>query len=80
MKRVHVNYFAILRDQRGCSSEDLETDSMNYDELYEELRTRYGFTLSRSLVRVAVNGAFRDGAEFIQEGDEIVFIPPVAGG
>ena len=58
MKAVHVQYFAILREQRGAAAEKLETDAPDPGALYAELRQRYGFTLPVERVRAAVNGDF----------------------
>ena len=77
---VRLRYFAILRDQRGLDDESVETRARTPSELYRELREQYGFTLTESMVRAAVNGEFADGGAELKDGDEVVFIPPVAGG
>jgi sulfur-carrier protein len=80
MTRVNVQYFAILREQRGLMSETLETYAPTVSGLYEELRARHGFTLTGNRVRAAVNDAFVPQSHVLREGDRVVFIPPVAGG
>lgn len=80
MITVHVQYFAILREQRGVSEETLQTAAATPAALYEELRVRHRFTLPGTRVRAAVNDAFVDSATPLREGDRVVFIPPVAGG
>lgn len=77
---VHVQYFAILREQRGLNEEKLATAAATPAALYEELRARHGFTLPGDRVRAAVNDAFVAGEAALREGDRVVFIPPVAGG
>lgn len=77
---LHVQYFAILREQRGLDAERLTTDAASPNALYEELRARHGFTLPADRVRAAVNDEFVRGDATLREGDRIVFIPPVAGG
>ena len=77
---VHVQYFAILREQRGLAEERLTTGASTPAALYEELRQRHDFTLPGDRIRAAVNDAFVDGASALHDGDRIVFIPPVAGG
>jgi sulfur-carrier protein len=77
---VHVQYFAILREQRGLTDEKLATVAATPAALYEELRARHGFTLPGDRVRAAVNDAFVAGDAALREGDRVVFIPPVAGG
>lgn len=80
MKTVTLQYFAVLREQAGCSQELVETAAGTPAELYEQVRERHGFTLPRSMLRVAVNDEFRDWTSPLQANDRVVFIPPVAGG
>ena len=80
MPRIHVQYFAILREQRGATEETLTTAATTPAALYEELRARHSFTLPRERIRAAVNDAFVDSSAPLREGDRVVFIPPVAGG
>ena len=80
MKKVKLQYFAILRDHRGESTEILETEANSAGELYEELKSKYSFPLSIDRLQVAINEEFAGMDQEIQEKDEIVFIPPVAGG
>ena len=79
-KTITVQYFAILREQRGVSQETLTTAAATPAALYEELRARHPFTLPSDRVRAAVNDAFVTADAPLREGDRIVFIPPVAGG
>jgi molybdopterin-guanine dinucleotide biosynthesis protein A len=79
-KRVKVQYYAILREQAGRSDEDVATLARTPRELYEELRSRYPFSLAPEMLRVAVNSEFGDWSQPLAEGDSVVFIPPVAGG
>lgn len=79
-KTVCVRYFAILRDQRGLGEERVPTGACTASELYEELRLRHGFTLPAEGLRVAINDEFGSWDSEIEDGDALVFIPPVAGG
>lgn len=80
MQTLQVQYFAILREQRGLTEEKLTTAATTPDALYAELRVRHGFTLPGDRVRAAVNGEFVAGGALLHENDRVVFIPPVAGG
>jgi len=80
MKAVRVQYFAILREQRGVADEKIETDAATPGVLYAALRERHGFTLPIDRVRAAVNGDFVPMSGPLKDGDTLVFIPPVAGG
>lgn len=80
MMTLTVQYFAILREQRGLNSEKLTTAAATPTALYEELRARHGFTLPADRVRAAVNDEFVAASAPLRDGDRVVFIPPVAGG
>ena len=80
MISVTVQYFAILREQRGLTEEKLATAATTPTALYDELRSRHQFTLPADRVRAAVNDEFVAPTATLRDGDRIVFIPPVAGG
>lgn len=79
-KSVTVQYFAILREQRGLAQEQLSTAAATPGALYDELRARHNFTLPGDRIRAAVNDTFVASSSELREGDRVVFIPPVAGG
>jgi molybdopterin converting factor subunit 1 len=79
-KTVRVQYFALLRDQRGLADEKLATVAGTPAGLYAELRARHGFTLPMEQLRVALNDEFARWDAPLHDGDALVFIPPVAGG
>jgi len=78
--QLNIRYYALLREQAGRSEELLETTAATPADLYTELNARYGFTLSREQLKVAVNSEFSDWSRKLAAGDAVVFIPPVAGG
>jgi len=78
--KIKVQYYALMREQAGRSEESIETSSVTPADLYGELAARYGFTLAREQLRVAVNSEFSDWSRRLAAGDAVVFIPPVAGG
>ena len=77
---LSLRYFAVLREQVGCDSEKCRTSAATPDELYVELKAEKGFALEQDALRVAVNGDFVSFDTSLRDGDEVVFIPPVAGG
>lgn len=79
-RKLRVQYFALLREQAGRSEEHLETAARTPAELYAELQGRHDFSLPAEMLKVAVNAEFGDWNQPLQEGDSVVFIPPVAGG
>jgi molybdopterin converting factor subunit 1 len=80
MTTIHVQYYAILREQAGKSAETIETQTKTAAALYDELAKRYPFSLGRSQLRVAVDDEFCDWDAHLVDGCHVVFIPPVAGG
>lgn len=79
-KTVTVQYFALLREARGCSQETIETTAATASGLYQQLQKQYNFRLEPQQLRVAINETFVDWETPLQERDLVVFIPPVAGG
>jgi molybdopterin synthase sulfur carrier subunit len=77
---LHVEYFAILREQRRAAEETIATAATSPRALYEELRARHGFSLPAERIRAAVNDEFVAADAPLRDGDRVVFIPPVAGG
>ncbi len=79
-RRVSVQYYALLREQAGRREETLTTTAATAQQLYQELAARYPFTLPVDVLRVAINADFCEWPAPLQDGDAVVFIPPVAGG
>jgi molybdopterin converting factor small subunit len=79
-KEVHIQYFAIMREQRGVARESVTTDAATAAELYAELKRVHPFTLPQDRLRVAIGGEFAPWTTRLNDGVELVFIPPVAGG
>ena len=75
-----MQYYAVLREQAGCSEEQVDSAAATPAALYEELRARHGLTLARTQLKVAIDGEFADWQAPLADGARVVFIPPVAGG
>ncbi len=80
MMNLKILYFALLREQRGLEEEVIQSDAENARALYEHLQEAHSFTLKPTQLRVAINENFAEWDSPLAEGDEVVFIPPVAGG
>ena len=83
---VTLLYFASLRENLGCSREQLALPSANatVSMVVDELRKRDGgwteaFGPGKTW-RVAVNQQMADLATPVKAGDEVAFFPPVTGG
>jgi len=79
-RRIRVQYYAVLREQAGKGHEELTTAAATPADLYSELQSRYPFHLGRGQLKVAVNTEFSEWSRPLNEGDVVVFIPPMAGG
>jgi len=80
MKTLTIQYFAVLREQAGMSEETVQTRAQTAAALYDELRSRHSFHLLPEQLKVAINADFSDWTTPLEDGDTVVFIPPVAGG
>ncbi|MBL8088251.1 MAG: MoaD/ThiS family protein [Chthonomonas sp.] len=80
MKRVKLRYFAVLRERRGLSEEWLDTDLTTAGQLVRFLIAEHRLGLPDALIRVAVANEFVGPDYHLVDRDEIVLVPPVAGG
>lgn len=78
--KVKVRYFASLQDQAGLAEEWVETKASTPGALFLELRERHSFSLAIENAKVAINHEFSTMETALHADDDIVFIPPVAGG
>lgn len=80
--KVRLLLFAVLRDITGKSEADLSLhDGASAGDVWESLRQQYpelGGYAHPPLV--AVNETYAAPSTVLREGDELAFIPPVAGG
>ena len=78
--KIQVIYFAILRELTGL---DKETFSMkqgnNPGDVLTSINEQHGIDLGINF-KIAVNDEFSDWDIELNEGDRLVFIPPVTGG
>lgn len=79
-RTFRVQYFALLREQAGRSEETVTSHAADARNLYEQLRTSRGLSMPAEQLRVAVNDEFADWSHPLADGDNVVFLPPVAGG
>ena len=80
MKNIEIEYFAAFKDLVQKASEKIDTEVQTAAELYEQIQGQYGLTLGLKSVKVAINDEFTSWNEELNDGDKVVFIPPVAGG
>ncbi|ALF60213.1 MoaD/ThiS family protein [Psychrobacter urativorans] len=78
---INVLYFAGLADEANCHEEKITVQkSTSLTDLYEQLSQKHRFSRPQSELRVAVNDYFVKWIEVLNDGDNVVFILPVAGG
>lgn len=80
MKEVQVRLFAAFREAAGLDSETRSTEAATADELFEELCAAHPGLRRETAAKVAINDRMADWHSAIEDGDEILFFPPVAGG
>lgn len=82
--KVHIKYFASIREALGTGSESVETTAVTVAGLRDVLIARggvYADSLARGkAVRTAVNQTMGSEAALLVDGAEVAFFPPVTGG
>lgn len=82
--KLHVRYFASIREDLGQASEEVETRAHDAAGLLAELRERggaYAQALAEGRpVRVAINQVMARADTTLPEGAEVGLFPPVTGG
>ncbi len=77
---IKVRYFAAFREATGCGIETLATSAASPAELFSECAGRHAGLQSYSSSLVAINDEMAGWEAHLQDGDEVLFFPPVAGG
>ena len=82
--KVHLKYFASIRESLGTGSETWETQATTLALLRDELIGRspvYANALARGkAVRIALNQTLSEESAVLVDGSEVAFFPPVTGG
>lgn len=80
--RIKVKLFAILRERVGKSEVFQEiSDGTTIRDLWGVLQGEYaGLSAIDIKLLYAVNSDYVEANYVLQDGDEVVFIPPVSGG
>ena len=79
MPRVHLRFFASLRERLGPGEERAVESGTTAGSLWGSL-VRAHPAIARLRVRIAVNERYVEPGHELAEGDEVAFFPPVSGG
>jgi molybdopterin converting factor subunit 1 len=80
--RVRVLYFGQARDAAGTTSEEISLSSpASVRDLVERTEGRHSaLARMKKSTRIAVNAELAKDDQGLENGDEVAFLPPVAGG
>ena len=82
MLKVRLLFFAVLREIAGRSEEVVELpEGSRAGDVWQRLRDEHAAL--RDYIQppmIAVNESYVGVDELLRDGDELAFIPPVAGG
>jgi len=78
--KVKVRYFALFREQAGCASEAVDFPGGTAEELFQLMTAKHPSLSTQTAALVAVNDEMSAWEQAINENDEVLFFPPVAGG
>jgi len=80
--KIRLLFFAVLRDITGRGEDVLEfPDGTRARDVWQRLREEHAAL--RDYIQppmIAVNESYVGAEELLRDGDELAFIPPVAGG
>jgi molybdopterin converting factor subunit 1 len=80
--RVRLLFFAVLREITGQTESDIELpEGTRPREVWQNLRASYAKLADyEQPPMTAVNESYASPDSVLHDGDELAFIPPVAGG
>jgi molybdopterin converting factor subunit 1 len=80
--KIRLLFFAVLRDIAGRGEDVIELpDGTRAADVWQRLRGEHAAL--RDYIQppmIAVNESYVSAEELLHDGDELAFIPPVAGG
>ena len=79
-KHVAVHWFAAYREAVGFAAEPVQTDADTAAELFQEMLSRHTALAAYQRALVAINDEMVAWTSPVQDGDRVLFFPPVAGG
>jgi len=80
MKQIRIRYFAAFREATGIETEQVNSEAGTPAALFAECSDRFDRLHKYASAMVALNDEMSDWETPLQDGDEVLFFPPVAGG
>jgi molybdopterin converting factor small subunit len=77
---VRVHFFAIFRESAGVATHQLRTSAKTTKELFVEMTREFPNLKAETAALVAINDLMVCWDHPLEDGDEVLFFPPVAGG
>ena len=78
--KINVRYFALFREQTGCGSETVDWSGGTAAELFQMMAEKHSDLKTEAAALVAVNDEMSGWETNLNDNDEVLFFPPVAGG
>jgi len=78
--KTRVRYFALFREQTGCGSETVDWSGGTAAELFQMMAEKHPGLKTEAAALVAVNDEMSGWETTLNQDDEVLFFPPVAGG
>jgi len=80
--KVRLLFFAVLRDIAGSDEQELAVgEGTTAGDVWESLRRTYARLAAYTQPpMIAINESYATPDAVLRDGDELAFIPPVAGG
>lgn len=80
--KVRLLFFAVLRDIAGTDQRELAlADGTTAGDVWQSLRATYAKLADYTQPpMIAINESYAAAGDVLRDGDELAFIPPVAGG
>ncbi|MGA9575511.1 MAG: MoaD/ThiS family protein [Lysobacterales bacterium] len=78
--KTRVRYFALFREQAGCETETVDWSGGTVAELFRLMTSKHLALKAQAAALVAVNDEMSGWETVVNDDDEVLFFPPVAGG
>jgi len=79
--KIEIKAFGIARDILGGSALNVDiAEQTSVEDLMTQLKNDYPAFKELTSLAIAINTTYATPEQLIKQGDEVVIIPPVAGG